>query len=510
MRVRFAPSPTGPLHIGGVRTALYNYLLARKHGGRFILRIEDTDQTRYVPGAEEYILETLEWLGLLPDEGPRSGGKFGPYRQSERKSLYADYAQKLLERGHAYYAFDTPEELEARRLAEKEKGNHTFKYDARIRLEMTNSLTLPPGEVERRLSQGQPHTIRMKVPQGETIIVEDLIRGRVEFQSAELDDKILLKSDGMPTYHLANIVDDHLMQISHVVRGEEWLPSTAHHVLLYRFFGWEAQMPRFAHLPLILKPSGKGKLSKRDGAKLGIPVFPLSWDGEDLEDRFEGFRERGFLPEALLNFLAFLGWNPGTEQEIFSLQELAQAFSIEQIGKAGARFDYDKALWFNQQYLLRMPNEEIAARLRPLAEARGYQTSVAFLTRLAKVLKERVHTLNDFFDSGYYFFEPVKHYDEKAIRKRWKPERRPLFLELSRMLEELPNFQASAVESTVKDFMERHGLGFGDVLPILRLAWSGTLKGPGVFDMAELLGQSTCVERLRSALDSFDDTLEVG
>ena len=336
IRLRFAPSPTGPLHIGGVRTALYNYLLAKKTGGTFILRIEDTDQTRYVPGAEDYIIESLKWCGLEPQEGPGFGGDYGPYRQSERKALYKKYAQQLIDSGNAYYAFDTPEELEARRQAEKEKGNHTFKYDSKLRKEMNNSTTLSAEEVKSRLESGTPYTIRLKIPIDEIVTVKDLIRGDVNFQSNELDDKIILKGDGMPTYHLANIVDDHLMKISHVIRGEEWLPSTAHHVLLYRFLGWEDKMPQFAHLPLILKPNGKGKLSKRDGAKLGIPVFPLSWAGTVQDDAFEGFREFGFDPNAVINFLAFLGWNPGTEQEIFSLDALCDAFSIEKIGKAGA------------------------------------------------------------------------------------------------------------------------------------------------------------------------------
>ncbi|RME93486.1 MAG: glutamate--tRNA ligase, partial [Bacteroidetes bacterium] len=350
VRVRFAPSPTGALHIGGVRTALYNYLLAKKLGGTFILRIEDTDQTRYVPGAEAYILEALDWLGLTPDEGPGFGGAYGPYRQSERQAQYLKYAQELVASGRAYYAFDTPEELEAQRELAKAAGKHSFKYDAQSRGQLRNSLSLPKAEVEALLADGVPYTIRLLVEPGQTVVIEDLVRGSVSFQTDELDDKVLLKADGMPTYHLANIVDDHLMKISHVIRGEEWLPSTAHHVLLYRAFGWEDTMPAFAHLPLILKPTGKGKLSKRDGLKLGIPVFPLAWKGDTPEDSFMGFREFGFDPAAVLNFLALLGWNPGTDQEIFSLDELIAAFSIEKIGKAGARFDFDKAKWFNQQY----------------------------------------------------------------------------------------------------------------------------------------------------------------
>lgn len=500
-RVRFAPSPTGALHIGGIRTALYNYLLARKLGGVFILRIEDTDQARYVPDAEEYIIEALNWCGLQPDEGPGFGGDYGPYRQSERKDLYQEYAQQLIDQGYAYYAFDTPEELEAMRQSEKELGNHTFKYDARMRGRMRNSLTLPKSEVEALLTGGEPYAIRLKVPEDEMITVNDQVRGEVQFQSSELDDKIILKGDGMPTYHLANIVDDYLMRISHVIRGEEWLPSTAHHVLLYRFLGWESEMPAFAHLPLILKPDGKGKLSKRDGARFGFPVFPLSWEGETAEDSFRGFREFGFDPRAVINFLAFLGWNPGTEQEIFSLEELIEAFSIDKIGKAGARFDIEKARWFNQQYIMASDNEELARAIRPLIEARGYQPDDAYLAAFCGMMKERVVLYPDFLEEGYYFFEPVRAYDEKNLRKRWKPERLPQFQELIKRLEELPAYTAEAVENSVKSFMEDHSLNFGDVLPILRIALAGTMKGPAVFDMMSLLGKEEVKERLEKLFD---------
>jgi glutamyl-tRNA synthetase len=503
-RVRFAPSPTGALHIGGIRTALYNYLLAKKMGGVFILRIEDTDQNRYVPGAEEYIIEALEWCGLSPDEGPGYGGHFGPYRQSERKAFYQQYARQLIDSGFAYYAFDTPEELEAMRLAEKEKGNHTFKYDARMRKKMRNSLTLPKGDVEALLARGEPYAIRLQVPEDEVIAVVDQVRGEVQFQSNELDDKIILKADGMPTYHLANVVDDRLMRISHVIRGEEWLPSTAHHVLLYRFLGWAADMPAFAHLPLILKPDGKGKLSKRDGARFGFPVFPLSWDGETAEDSFEGFREFGFDPRAVVNFLAFLGWNPGTEQEIFSLDELVEAFSIDKIGKAGARFDIEKAKWFNQQYLMTADNEELARAIRPLIEARGHQPSDAYLTAFCGLMKERVVLYPDFWEEGYYFFEPVRAYDDKNLRKRWKPERLPQFQALIERLEGLSGYTAEAVEESVKSFMEDHGLKFGDVLPILRIALAGTMKGPAVFDMMALLGKEEVNNRLEKLFDRVD------
>ncbi|MFQ5447346.1 MAG: glutamate--tRNA ligase, partial [Saprospiraceae bacterium] len=443
IRVRFAPSPTGPLHIGGVRTALYNYLFAKKTRGTFILRIEDTDQGRYVSGAEDYIADALEWCGLKPDEGPGMGGEYGPYRQSERKDIYKKYALELVSNGSAYYAFDTPEELDARRKAEAAKGNHNFRYDNATRQSMKNSLTLSASEVKHLLDGGEHYVIRLKVPQDETVTFRDLIRGQVSFQTNELDDKVLLKGDGMPTYHLANIVDDHLMHISHVIRGEEWLPSTGHHVLLYRAFGWEATMPQFAHLPLILKPDGKGKLSKRDGAKFDMPVFPLGWDGPTPEDKFRGFREFGFLPAAAVNFLAFLGWNPGTEQELFSLDELCQAFSIEKISKGGARFDYDKAKWYNQQYIQRSDNATLAALVQPHIAANGHAPDTAYVEKVCGVLKERLTFLTDFWEAGSYFFEDVKSYDDKNIAKRWKPESRPVFEALISLLENSDPFEAA-------------------------------------------------------------------
>lgn len=503
-RLRFAPSPTGALHIGGIRTALYNYLLAKKFNGTFILRIEDTDQTRYVPGAEAYIVEALQWCGIIPDEGPGFGGDYGPYRQSERKALYHHYAKQMVDNGFAYYAFDTPEELDARREAEKEKGNHNFKYGIRVRMEMKNSLSLSADEVEKRLASGAPHTIRLKIPQDEVVTINDLIRGQVQFQSNELDDKVILKGDGMPTYHLANIVDDHLMKISHVIRGEEWLPSTAHHVLLYRALNWENEMPQFAHLPLILRPTGKGKLSKRDGTKLGIPVFPLDWVGDTPAESFKGFREFGFLPEAVINFLAMLGWNPGTEQEIFSLDQLIEAFSIEKIGKAGARFDFDKAKWFNQQYIMAKPDEQLAASIQPIIANHGHQPSTDFLAAFAALMKERVTTLPDFWENAYYFFEDVKAYDEKMVRKKWKPERRPLFAQLTLSLKQLPKFDADSIKAAVEKFMAETALKYGDVLPILRLAISGTTQGPSVFEMMALLGVDKVSNRLERGMENFD------
>lgn len=506
-RLRFAPSPTGALHIGGVRTALYNYLLAKKHKGQFILRIEDTDQNRFVPGAEDYIIEALEWCGLSIDEGPKQGGEFGPYRQSERKELYQKYAQQLVDNGKAYYAFDTPEELEARRNAEKEKGNHNFKYGAAVRDEMNNSIALGEAATKEKLAQNHPYTIRLLIPKDEQIVINDLVRGDVTFNSNELDDKIIMKADGMPTYHLANIVDDHLMEITHVIRGEEWLPSTAHHVLLYRAMGWEASMPKFAHLPLILKPTGKGKLSKRDGAKLGIPVFPLAWEGATPEDSFQGFREWGFDPKAVINFLAFLGWNPGTEQELFSLDELIAAFSVEKIGKAGARFDFDKAKWFNQQYMIHADHEYLVEKVRPIIEANGASASHEFLLTFVEMMKERVTFYQDFWDNGYYFFEPAKTFDEKILKKKWKPERRAQFDLFYEALAGIEQFEAAPIKAAVEQFMEEQELKYGDVLPILRLAITGTTKGPAIFEMMELLGKDEIIRRIKDAYVRFDDFL---
>ncbi|MBK8965504.1 MAG: glutamate--tRNA ligase [Saprospiraceae bacterium] len=499
VRVRFAPSPTGALHIGGVRTALYNYLFARKNKGTFILRIEDTDQNRLVPGAEDYIIEALKWTGLIPDEGVGFGGDKGPYRQSDRKDLYKKYAEQLVEHGHAYYAFDTPEALDAQRQAEA-----NFTYNHQTRDSLINSLTLPPNAVQAKLLAGEPHVIRLKVEPGQEIHIRDLIRGDVVFQSSELDDKVLLKADSMPTYHLANIVDDHLMGITHVIRGEEWLPSTAHHVLLYRGFGWTQTMPQFAHLPLILKPVGNGKLSKRDGAKFGIPVFPIAWQGDTPEDSFTGFREAGFLPQAVINFMALMGWHPGSDDEIFSLDELVRQFSIEHISKSGARFDYEKAKWFNQRYIQAATDAELAGHIRPLAEARGYRTDAAFLTSVATLMKERVTFLSDFVEQGYFLFEPVSAYDDAMAQKKWNPALQPVFEALIEMLDQTPAFDAASLEAAVKQFMQERGLKPGDIFSLLRLSLAGTMQGPAVFDMAELLGKADTVLRLRTALEYFN------
>ncbi len=493
VRVRFAPSPTGALHIGGVRTALYNYLFAKQHQGTFILRIEDTDQTRYVPGAEQYIIDTLKWVGLIPDEGVGFGGDQGPYRQSDRKEIYQRYALELVQRGHAYYAFDTPEELDVRRQSEE-----NFTYNQSTRGSLSNSVTLPASEVENRLNAGAPYVVRLKVEPGRAIHIHDMIRGEVVFQSSELDDKVLLKADGMPTYHLANIVDDHLMEITHVIRGEEWLPSTAHHVLLYEGFGWSDTMPRFSHLPLILKPVGNGKLSKRDGAKFGMPVFPLEWAGATPEESFNGFRNTGFMPEAVINFLALLGWHPGGDQEIFTLQELVEAFSVDHISKSGARFDYEKAKWFNQKYIQAADNNVLVSSIRPLVKDKGYQVSDDYLEQVVTLMKERATFLPDFVNTGYYLFEPVREYDKETLQKKWTPAIAEVFGELTRKVATFEPFSGHALEEAVKQFIVEKGFKPGDLLPLLRIALAGTMKGPAVFDMAAALGREETVRRLEA------------
>ncbi|MDX1476270.1 MAG: glutamate--tRNA ligase [Saprospiraceae bacterium] len=502
VRVRFAPSPTGPLHIGGVRTALYNYLFARANNGTFILRIEDTDQTRYVEGAEGYIVEALSWCGLEPDEGPGISGDHGPYRQSERKDLYGHYAQQLVESGKAYYAFDTPEQLERMREDLKAEGVHTPKYDSSVRERMHNSVSLPAERVQALLDQGVPYTIRLLVPPDEQVTFVDRIRGEITFSTSELDDKVLLKTGGMPTYHLANVVDDHLMGITHVIRGEEWLSSTAHHVLLYRAFGWEATMPEFAHLPLILKPSGQGKLSKRDGAKFGFPVFPLFW--EDTSGAFLGFREEGFLPEAMLNFLAFLGWNPGTEQEIFDLNELVAAFSLEQVSRSGARFDYDKALWFNSQYLQTMDDQTLAARLHPLLNAKYGKVDAAILPAYCNLFKERAQVLGDLVDGGSYVFEEPGDYDDAFVSRKWDAQMATHFDGLKDRLADLSEFAPQQIEMAIKPYIQDNGLRFGDVLQLLRCSVSGSPKGPDVFRMLALLDQETVVRRMTASIERFN------
>ncbi len=503
VRVRFAPSPTGPLHIGGVRTALYNYLFAKKYGGTFLLRIEDTDQKRFVEGAEEYIIESLKWLNILPTEGVGLGGDLGPYRQSERKDIYPKYTQQLLDAGHAYYAFDTPEELTAKRL-EAEAEKQVFKYSSASRMEMKNALSLGDAEAKKLIDSGTPWVIRLKIPADEQVVFQDQVRGEVTYSTNELDDKVLMKTDGLPTYHMANIVDDHLMEISHVIRGEEWLPSTPTHVLLYRYLGWEETMPEFFHLPLILKPTGKGKMSKRDGAKLGIPVFPIDYVVNGILDA-PGFREKGFLPQAVINFLVLLGWNPGTDQEVFSLEDLATIFDPKRINKSGARYDFDKAKWFNQQYIMMANDDELAAMARPVFEAQGYHPDDHLLKNICRLLKERVTSIAEFWDQGYYFFEDVTEFDnEKIVRKKWKPVSRGLLEDLMTRIDGLEDYNAEAIENTVKAYMEETGIGFGDVLPFLRLGVSGTMKGPPVFEIMELIGKQTVSHRMKAGFDKFD------
>lgn len=497
-RVRFAPSPTGALHIGGIRTALYNYLLARKNNGRFILRIEDTDQTRFVPGAEEYIFRSLQWLGLDPDEGPRQGGPFAPYRQSERLEIYRDHAMQLVREQKAYLAFDSPEELDLMRQRLFDQGVPTPKYDSTVRDEMNNSLRLTREEVEQLLSSKVPYTVRLKVEPEQIITIDDKVRGEVSFVSTELDDKILLKADGYPTYHLANVVDDHLMQITDVIRGEEWLPSTAHHVLLYRAFGWEESMPSFSHLPLILKPNGQGKLSKRDGQKFGFPVFPLGWPSDDPEERIAGFDTYGFEPEAVINFLALLGWNPGTEQEIFSMRELIEAFEPERIHKAGARFDFDKALWFNHQYVQQLEFATVEERLKAYADSIGIDLKDVDLKAIFNLLKPRLHVLKELFDQGAYFFKDQVEHDADEINKKWQPEARAVVLKILDISNNGEMFHDPAAATVkVKEVIQNSGIKMGVIMPLIRAALTGTVQGPDVFEIAKILGPEKTRARLK-------------
>ncbi len=495
-RVRFAPSPTGPLHIGGVRTALYNYLFARQKGGSFILRIEDTDSARFVPGAEEYIQETFDWLGLSFDESPRNGGNYGPYKQSQRKEIYKEQVHRLLEKGAAYIAFDTPAELEAKRA---QKAN--FQYDASTRMQMRNSLTLPKEETGSLIQSKTQYVVRIKIEPGRDIVVNDLIRGKVVINSSVLDDKVIYKSaDELPTYHLANVVDDHLMKITHVIRGEEWLPSAPLHVWLYRSLGWEDSMPGFAHLPLLLKPEGNGKLSKRDGDRLGFPVFPLEWVDPKSGERSQGFRESGYLPEALINFLAFLGWNPGTEQEIFSLEELTAAFSFERCSKSGARFDLEKAKWYNHQYILKMPDIQLAEMFRKELLQKGINVPLGTVTSIVGLVKERIYFLHELWEQTSYFFEAPVSYEEKTVRKRWKEETPAQMKALASLLEGMDDFSAATQESIVMDWIQRNGYHTGNVMNAFRLAVVGAGKGPHMFQITELIGKEETIRRLHRAV----------
>ena len=497
VRVRFAPSPTGPLHIGGVRTALYNYLFARQHGGDLVFRIEDTDSHRFVPGAEEYIIESFRWLGIKFDEGVSFGGNHGPYRQSERRAIYKKYVDQLLADGKAYIAFDTPEQLEAKRAAVQ-----NFQYDARTRQEMTNSLTLPKEEVERRIADGEQYVVRFKMEPGIEVHVNDMIRGDVKIKSDILDDKVLYKSaDELPTYHLANIVDDHLMEITHVIRGEEWLPSAPLHVLLYRAFGWEDTMPTFAHLPLLLKPEGKGKLSKRDGDRLGFPVFPLEWHDPKTGDISSGYRESGYFPEAVVNFLALLGWNPGTEQELFSLDELVEQFDIHKCSKSGAKFDYQKGMWFNHEYILRKSNEEIARLFAPIVANNGVDESMERITKVVSMMKDRVSFVKELWPLCSFFFIAPLEYDEKTVKKRWKADSAKVMTELAEVLEGIDDFSVEGQEPIVMKWVEEKGYKLGDVMNAFRLALVGIGKGPGMFDISAFLGKEETLARLRKAVE---------
>jgi glutamyl-tRNA synthetase len=470
------------------------------------LRVEDTDQTRFVPGAEDYIINSLRWLGIMPTEGQNIGGEYGPYRQSERKPLYGQYVQQLLDSNKAYYAFDTPEQLDNARKVATENGQN-FQYGTASRMQLDNSLSMSDVEVKARIASGAHYVVRMKIPANEQVLVRDIIRGEVTFATQELDDKVLMKADGMPTYHLANIVDDHLMKITHVIRGEEWLPSAAHHVLLYQSFGWEATMPQFAHLPLILKPDGNGKLSKRDGAKFGFPVFPMDWKSDVVADNFMGFDGAGFEPEAVLNFLALLGWSSGTEQEMFSLDQLSEAFSLERINKAGARFNYDKAKWFNQQYILAMDNAVLAAKVKPLAEAKGYNVSPEYLESACRLMKERVAFTHEILDKGYYLFDTKLNYDNETIKKKWKADFRPKIESTLSVIENANIKNANETEEQFKEFMVVNDLKMGEILPFLRLSLAGTMQGPAVFDMAALLGTTETIRRIRVGLDTFDKVI---
>lgn len=498
VRVRFAPSPTGPLHIGGVRTALFNYLFAKKHQGDFLLRIEDTDQTRYVEGAEAYIVEALNWLNIPFDEGPGKEGDCGPYRQSERKHLYKAYADQLIEEGKAYYAFDTAAELDAHRK-DYEANGKTFIYNWHNRLKLKNSLALTEEEVQNRIAAGDEYVVRFKSPESKNLHLNDIIRGDLHIDTNILDDKVLFKSDGMPTYHLANIVDDHLMNITHVIRGEEWLPSLALHQLLYDAFGWEA--PQFAHLPLIMKPVGKGKLSKRDGEAGGFPVYPLEWKTET--ENYMGYREEGYLPEAVVNMLALLGWNPGTEQEIFSLEELTKEFTLERVNKAGAKFDPEKAKWFQHHYLQEVDEEILVSQFKVLLERKNIVSQIN-VAKVVSLVKERATFVKDLWEQSSFFFIAPEKYDEKAAQKSFKEDTPQLLQKVVSLLNETNDFSATTLSETIKGWITSEGIGFGKVMMPLRLALVGEMKGPDVFEILELLGKKEAVQRIEKAVKSID------
>ena len=503
VRVRFAPSPTGPLHIGGVRTALYNYLFAKNKGGRMILRIEDTDQARFVEGAEQYIIDSLKWCGIELDESVVDGGDFGPYKQSERKAMYLPYAEQLVKEGFAYYAFDTSEELAAMRERMKESGIPSPQYNAVIRTSMQNSISLSETEVKRRMDNGDAYVIRIKMPRNEEVKLNDIIRGWVVVNTNNMDDKVIFKSDGMPTYHLANVVDDYTMKISHVIRGEEWLPSAPLHVLLYRYLGWEDAMPKFAHLPLILKPDGNGKLSKRDGDRLGFPTFPTQWTNPETVEVSLGYRESGYISGAFINMLAFLGWNPGTSQEIFSMEELIEAFTLERVGKAGAKFDFDKTKWFNQQYLRAKSKEDLAKDLQIVLKENGVEAKNDFVQAVCQQLKERATFIKDMWEEGKYYFVAPTSYDEKTIRKKWKENTSNLLSGLKCRLAELSDFTSKNIETAFKAYLTENELGMGNLLPAFRVSLTGLGMGPSLFEIASLLGKKETIKRIETALSTI-------
>lgn len=502
VRVRFAPSPTGALHLGGVRTALFNYLFAHHYGGDFILRIEDTDQTRYVEGAEEYIIQSLNWCGLTIDEGVSVGGEYGPYRQSERKEIYKQYALQLVESGNAYYSFDTAAELEEQRKA-CEANNETFIYNASSRKTLKTSLQMSSEELKKLLDTDINYVIRFKMPDNEDLKLQDIIRGEVHFNSSLLDDKVLYKSDGMPTYHLANIVDDHLMKITHVIRGEEWLPSLPLHVLLYRACGWESTMPEFAHLPLILKPIGNGKLSKRDGNKMGFPVFPMEFTDPETGEKWHGYKEDGYFPDAFINMLALLGWNPGTEQEILSKEELCKLFTLDRVGKSGSKFDPEKTKWFNHKYLVEKVDSELAVLLEKIVEQNGFQCTPEKLEKICGLLKERANFVADIFNDGLFFFTAPQEYNEKDAKKNWKEDAKELMCELMLILNNIDAFSSSNTEEIVKGWITGKEIGFGKIMNPFRLAIVGAAKGPHIFDIIEIIGKEETLKRLQKAINTL-------
>ncbi|MFT6814531.1 MAG: glutamyl-tRNA synthetase [Sphingobacteriales bacterium] len=503
VRVRFAPSPTGSLHMGGVRTALYNYLFAKQNNGDFILRIEDTDQARYVEGAEQYIVDSLMWVGLVPNEGINKSGNCGPYRQSERKDMYRQYADQLVKDGFAYYAFDTSEELTEMRERLKNAKVASPQYNYVTRETMKNSLTLPEDEVKRKMDAGEPYVIRIKIPRKEEVRVKDRIRGWVVFHSSQMDDKVLFKSDGMPTYHLANVVDDHLMDISHVIRGEEWLPSAPLHVLLYKYLGWEDTMPEFAHLPLILKPDGNGKLSKRDGDRLGFPVFPLQFTDPETKNIITGYREEGYLPEAFINMLAMLGWNPGTPQELFTIEELIETFTLERVNKHGAKFDADKTKWYNQQYIRNKPNADLALEFKKALDENNVTATQEYTEKVCELIKEKATFINDFWSLGDYFFQEPKEYDAKVIKKKWKPEAETFFTKLAESFNGLTDFSEEKMDEAFNAVAAELEVNPGSMKQPFRVAISGIAGGPSLFAVAELLGKDKVVSRLNYAVANF-------